>query len=72
MFNSRTIKMAACGLNKNKNDTQTSQTKEEMDINESIKKVSRWLEVWKNEFIGLQFYLCKTFNYYIVKSLNSR
>jgi len=37
--------MAACGLNKNKNDTQTSQTKEEMDINESIKKVSRWLEV---------------------------
>jgi len=35
--------MTACDLNKNKNDT--SQTKEEMDINESIKKVSRWLEV---------------------------
>jgi hypothetical protein len=30
--------MAACGLNKTKNDTQI---KEEMDYNESIKKVSR-------------------------------
>jgi hypothetical protein len=34
--------MAACGLNKTKNDTRT---KEEMDYNESIKKVSSWLEV---------------------------
>lgn len=30
--------MAACGLNKIKNDTQS---KEEMDFNEFIKKVSR-------------------------------
>lgn len=34
--------MAACGLNKKKNNTQT---REAMDYNESIKKVSRWLEV---------------------------
>jgi hypothetical protein len=44
MFNSRTIRMAACGSNTNKNDAQTKKT-EEMDYNESIQKVSRWLEV---------------------------
>jgi hypothetical protein len=36
MFNSITIKMAACGETKNT---------EKMDYNESIQKVSRWLEI---------------------------
>jgi hypothetical protein len=60
--------MAACGLNKTKNDTQS---KEEMDYNESIKKVSRWLEVCKNEFIGLQLYLCKTFKQIANKNIST-
>lgn len=60
MFNSRTIRMATCGSISKKNDAQTKNTEENMDYNESIQKVSRWLEVRKNELIGLQLYLCKT------------
>lgn len=54
MFNLRTIKMTGNGETK---DT------EKMDYNESIQKVSRWQRYEKNQFISLQLYLYKTFNY---------
>lgn len=54
--------MAAYGSNTKNNKNQMVQnknTEERMDLNESIQKVSRWLEVWKNEFIGLQIMFTK-------------